>query len=259
MRLDISGEERAQESAFQAVEKLLRASLADEGQRELFLLAFVEALANAVEHGNQGDSAAGVLVEAAGAPGVAAFSITDQGRGHAPMIPELSQVQGKRGRGLAFIQLYSDNLFFNRGGSQIVCLKGGQTMIQETAHATARVSLLPQGVVVVTDINTRESVFSGVGELLDALSQHNWRRIFLDLKGIRLITSAVWGYIFAEAGREQSELLVLFNAPQAVMASAEAMGVKVRRGDYAKIRVYEDAEEAFRLLAAALERPSGAS
>jgi anti-sigma regulatory factor (Ser/Thr protein kinase) len=253
MLLRISGEERSQQSAFEQTEELLRAAIASEDQRELFLLAFVEALANAVEHGNRGDVAAPVLVQVAAGRGAAAFSITDQGPGFSPVVPDLPQVTGKRGRGLGFIQLYSDGLFFNRSGNQIVCLKGGKAMILETAHATARVSLLPEGVVVVTDINTRESVFNGVGELLDSLSQHRWRRIFLDLKGIRLITSAVWGYIFAEAGRPESELVVLFNAPQAVMASAEAMGVKVRRDDYAKIRVFDDADEAFRLLAAALE------
>ncbi len=253
-RSTLSTSEADLEQATEAVSKHLAEALPDQTERDLFLLAFVEALNNAAEHGNDWDPRKQIRLAGHFGPGLAMLLVEDDGLGFSPAFPDLTKVEGKRGRGLGFIRQFSDALWFNPEGNQIVFWKGCPGMFQEYKFSTARVSTLPGKVVVVSDFTPRGSVFEAIGELLDHLHQTGWEKLFLNLSNVKLITSAVWGSIFAEAGREGAKQLVMFNCSASVVVAAEAMGIKTRQDVYAKIVVAPDCHEPFLLLCQSLEQ-----
>jgi len=245
--------EEERQALFEWLEGRLESSLADETERDLFLLATVEAINNAAEHGNDGDPRKRIAFRSLIRPGLTLVSVEDEGPGFEPVFPDLKKMAAPRGRGLGLIKANCDAVLFNQAGNQIVFLKGGRDMTQ-LRQSAASIQLLPKGVVLVSDLGRpKVDAFKAISEIFDHVSAVESRKVFLDLKEVKLLSSSVWGTIFAQAAEATVELIVLFNASEAIRTAAEQMGLGERHGDYDKIRVLEDANEAMRLMAAAIK------
>jgi len=244
--------EEERQALFEWLEDRLESSLADETERDLFLLVTVEAVNNAAEHGNDGDPQKRIIFRSLIRPGLTLVSVEDEGPGFEPLFPDLKKVDTPRGRGLGLIKANCDAVFFNQAGNQIIFLKGGKDMTQ-LLQSAASIQLLPEGVVLISDLGPKIDVFKAISEVFDHVSTVAPRKVFLDLKEVKLLSSLVWGTIFAQATEATMELIVLFNASEAIKTAAEQMGLAKRHGDYGKIRVLEDAGEALGLMAAAMK------
>jgi hypothetical protein len=218
----------------------------------MLLLSLAEALNNAVEHGNRGDTSRPVRLDYLLEPGFALVSVRDDGTGFAPSFPDLPSVRGGRGRGLGLIQANADAVFFNLAANQITFLKGVAVMELTTKNCRARLNKLPGGAVLVTELDFadhRTAISSGLGELLEAEPCRLATDVFLDMGAVRLLSSMGWGTLFAHAEQPTLRSIVLFNVNEAVGKTAEQMGLLPTQGTGGKLRVYRECSEAIRAMA----------
>jgi len=224
-------------------------------EADLMLLCLVEAVNNAVEHGNRNQPQQRVTVRYLLAPQFCLAMVTDQGAGFEPQAVELREATGSRGRGLALIRKNADAFFFNRQGNTCVICKGANNVNMHSSHVTATLSPIHGGSVLVTDLDfgaQKVNIAHGLSEIFDSLSTMGERSAFIDLKQVRLLSSMGWGAIFAQAELPGVRRIVLFNAGEAVMRSAEQMGLPRNEGPYAKISVLSGCDQAMELLAGEL-------
>jgi serine/threonine-protein kinase RsbW len=98
-------------------------------QEEIFgmNLAIEEAIINAVEHGNQLDSAKHVTVEYSITPDQFEISIADEGRGFRPdEVPDPcsdENLDKVTGRGIALMRVYMDSVEYNAKGNCVHMVK----------------------------------------------------------------------------------------------------------------------------------------
>jgi serine/threonine-protein kinase RsbW len=99
------------------------------GERSLFAvkLAMEEAVINAIKHGNQLDDTKKVTVEFALEEDCARISVQDEGEGFDPDdVPDptaAENITATCGRGLALINAYMDDVYFNDTGNRITMVK----------------------------------------------------------------------------------------------------------------------------------------
>jgi hypothetical protein len=98
----------------------------------------------------------------------------------------------------------------------------------------------PINCVVPVEPGPGHKMFHHLGQMLERVKKVGPRNIFLDMSGVRVITSTEWGLLFAEVENEAVGRIVLFNAGEAVRRSAVSMGVGRREGPYAKLSVHPD-------------------
>ena len=221
--------------------------------QDLLLLALVEAVNNAVEHGNGNDPRKEVHVRYLVRPELVLASVGDQGAGFEPHFPELRQVTGKRGRGLGLIRANVDHVYFNPSGNHIFFSKGDQSMTEHLVQEQWRISTYPNGVALITDLNFgpgKISMVKGMSEIMDKIENIPNRTIFLDLKSVRILSSLTWGSLFAEVQKDAVRQIILFNASETILKTADQMGLTTREEEaYKKIVLLPDASQAMHLLA----------
>ena len=164
---------------------------------------------------------------------------------------------GTRGRGLGIIRENTNLTFFNDTGNAIIMLKGVDTMEMESKYASATVSPLAGGNVLVTNLqfgSQKVTISNGLAEIFESLGAMSDTSMFIDIKHVRLMSSMGWGTIFAESEKDTVKRIVLFNASEALRRSAEQMGLPRNEGPYAKINVFEGCERAMDILADSLSR-----
>jgi anti-sigma regulatory factor (Ser/Thr protein kinase) len=242
----IRGEDELyRQELFEHIDRGLAETVAGEVERDLFLLAAVEAVNNACEHGGPVPGA-GIDVKTWFSGGLAAVVVEDGGEGFKPVFRPPAAVRGPRGRGLGLMRANADLLLFNRPGNQVALIKGG--FMEATEKAAVREATPGGKVVVIRELGAAvapgRSLFEPLGEELGRLSEISPRSIYLDLRMVRLMTSREWGLIFAEADEAAVNRIVMFNCGPAVMSAAQQMGVAQRQEPYDKITVLPDLEEA---------------
>jgi anti-sigma regulatory factor (Ser/Thr protein kinase) len=248
----VAGLESEQEDILQGIDDLIWLCDLDETCRDLFLLAVAEAVANAVEHGNRLDQRRSIEVRTAAARGLVAVLVRDEGGGYEPVWPDLRTSHGPRGRGLGIVRENSDAVFFDRTANTIILMKGGRTMELSSVNCTGRLTRFAGEAALVADLEfsgRKTGLAHGLGEIFEEVSREPARVVLFDMRKVRMITSMAWGQIFAEVERPDLSRLVLFNAAEAVLATARQMGLGSRGGDYAKIEVYPGCVEAFEIIA----------
>lgn len=221
-----------------------------DSERELYLLALVEAINNAAEHGNRGITERKIKVRYFFKKNIAGISVLDEGSGFNPVFPDLKKVTGKRGRGLGFIKAGSDAFFFNRKGNRLTFLKGCCTMEKVFINAKAKISKFPNVVVLITDLEIKKhsNVASALIDIFESLNDLKQKKVLIDLKKIRILDSLTWGAIFSEAEKD-TDLILLFNVNKAIQKTASQLGIKERKDIYSKIKINEDDSEALKILA----------
>ncbi|TVQ95392.1 MAG: ATP-binding protein [Desulfovibrionales bacterium] len=249
----ISGDEAEREALFEDFGMDMNSGGYRGEHQDMLLLALVEAVNNAVEHGNGNDPRKQVHVRYLVRPELVLAFIRDQGAGFEPRFPELRKVRGKRGRGLGLIKTNVDHVFFNLSGNHIFICKGDQSMTEHHVQEHWRISTYPNGVVLVTDLNFgpgKISMVKGMSEIMDKIENVPDRTIFLDLKCVRLLSSLTWGSLFAEAQKGAVRQIILFNACETILKTADQMGLNTREEEtYKKIVLLPDASQAMHLLA----------
>jgi len=251
--VQITGCEMERDALFEAFGNDMDSVGYQDVHQDLLLLALVEAVNNAVEHGNCNDPCKQVHIRYLVRPELVIASVRDQGGGFEPSFPDLKQVVGRRGRGLGLIKANVDHVFFNLSGNHIFFCKGDQSMTELHAMGQWRLSTYPRGVVLVTDLNFGPAKFSiakGIAEILDKIGHIQDRTIFLDLKNVRILSSLTWGSIFAEVQQDIVRQVILFNTSEAILQTANQMGLNTREDEtYKKIILLPDASQAMHLLA----------
>jgi anti-anti-sigma regulatory factor len=245
------------EEAMLAAEHAFAPALEDGTERGLFLLAVLEALSNAAEHGTYGDPSSEIRFEIFAAPGLALAAVEDQGPGFPSVRPELRRVRGERGRGLGLIMNNSDAVWRNRRGNRITLLKGGQKMRKKFSHVQADVYSLHKETALVTGVefsSQYSNIMHGLGEIMDHVLEAGHDQVFLDLTRVQILSSSAWGLLFADAERPEVESIVLFNVNPAIRRAAEQMGVE---SSYPKIKVHIDEAPALELLEQAVASGAG--
>jgi serine/threonine-protein kinase RsbW len=90
-------------------------------------LAFQEAVANAMRHGNQGDPARSITIGISVDRSRAVIHIQDEGRGFDPtLVPDPTlpeRISLPNGRGIMLIRAYMNHVDFNEQGNQIRMIK----------------------------------------------------------------------------------------------------------------------------------------
>ncbi len=213
----------------------------DETERELFLLAFIEAVNNAAEHGNKDDPAKSMRIGFFLKKDFACVSVEDEGEGFDPVLPDLKKEEGRGGLGVGII---------------ITFLKGGETvdvkMDEKLGNIHATVSITPEKDVLVTKLKVRKENKSvlkqEIGEVFDLLNAIGKKAIYIDLKNIYILTSLAWGTIFAETEKKEIELIHLFNVNEAIRTTAKQMGIEGRNDHYSKIKVSAGKEDVKEIL-----------
>lgn len=233
---------------FDCFRRQLENVFSEETERELFFLAFTEAVNNAAEHGNRDNPTKKININGFFKENFSSVSVTDEGEGFLPVFPDLKRVKSGRGRGLGFIKANADAVFFNRKGNRITFLKGGKNMEGTFDHINAKLTIISyDGIVLVTEIEKKrgsETKFSnGIAEIFDALNGFRIKKILIDLSRIKLLTSADWGSLFASAERKDLELIHLFNACEAIQTTAKQLGIDKRNDSFGKIKIFADDEE----------------
>ncbi len=254
-KLCLNSEEEQRDALYEQFLKDAEPLWPNQADVDLLLLSLVEAVNNAVEHGNRFSADACASVRYLLANQFCLAVVTDQGQGFEPAAIDLRSATGGRGRGLALIRENSDVFFFNRQGNTCVICKGVKNMDMQSSYVTAKVAPLHGGSVLITDLDfgaKKMNIANGLSEIFESVSAHDQRSAFIDLKRVRLISSMGWGAIFAQAEMAGVKRIVLFNASEAVLRSAEQMGLPRNEGPYAKISVFSDCSEAMDLLAAEL-------
>lgn len=253
----IPSSEKEREKLFDWFRRKLESVFMDETERELFLLAFIEAVNNAAEHGNKGDPDKSMIIGFCLRKDFACISVEDEGEGFEAIFPDLKKVEGRKGRGLGFIKNNTNHLFFNKKGNRITFSKGGETVDMEMdaklENIQATLNITPKGDALVTNLKIKkENKFvlqQEIGEVFDLLSVVEKKAVYVDLKNIRILTSLAWGTIFAEAEKEDLELIHLFNANETIRSTAKQMGIEERNDHYSKIKISagkEEVEEIFK-------------
>ncbi len=84
-------------------------------------LALLEAISNAVVHGNQSDERKQFHVKCRCVKGVGvSIVVSDEGQGFDPtMIPEAVSIECERGRGIALMKFYMDRVSFKKEGTEV--------------------------------------------------------------------------------------------------------------------------------------------
>jgi len=97
----------------------------DQNMRFDLLVAFYEALANAVEHGNKADPSKCVVAECAANDRAVCVTVSDEGEGFDPdaIVTLASDPFRERGRGLLLIRSLMDQVSYNDKGNTITMLK----------------------------------------------------------------------------------------------------------------------------------------
>lgn len=254
-RVCLGAGEEERDSLYDRFIKALEATWSDQAEADLMLLCLVEAVNNAVEHGNREDAQLRVIVSYLAAPDFCLVMIRDQGPGFEPATGDLLQSQGSRGRGLPLIRKNADVFFHNRQGNTCIICKGANNLDMNSSSVSAKVAPLHGGSVLVTDLDfgaQKVNIANGLAEVFDAISALEDRSAFIDLKRVRLLSSLGWGAIFAQAEKLEVRRIVLFNAGEAIMRSAEQMGLPRNEGPYAKIQIFAGCAPAMELLAGEL-------
>ncbi len=258
-RFAIQGDEASRQRLFDEVADALTQRLdpeqVDETEQDLFLLAVVEAVNNAAEHGNQNDDTLPIQADLAVFPTVALFRVKDVGPGFTPVFPDLAAVTASRGRGLGMMRLNADAVLFNIPANETFLIKGGTRMRHDTHHVNATIHVLPGGVTLISELafgDQKKHVAMGLGELLDDVRPDEMA-ILIDLRGIKVITSLGWGAIFARLEDPALRNLTLFNANEAIIRAAEQMAIGARGGVYDKLVVHGGCAGALEVMAALLE------
>jgi serine/threonine-protein kinase RsbW len=91
------------------------------GEEANVQLALLEAVANAVIHGNRMDPQKQVRVTCRCEPGSGvSIAVGDEGQGFDPReIPEIVDPECEHGRGILFMKFYMDEVTFEKGGTQV--------------------------------------------------------------------------------------------------------------------------------------------
>ena len=131
----IDGEDESLEEAVQVLSRLLsNAGLKHSLEFNRMITAAYEVLANAVEHGNQGNKELKVHVHYHWCRGRLKVVIEDQGEGFDPeLVPNPLQPQNllkDSGRGLLIIRKYADMLRFEEDGTRIIFEKDLSALIE---------------------------------------------------------------------------------------------------------------------------------
>lgn len=246
----ISSSESDREKLFDRLYKKSGNTFKKSSEKELYLLALIEAVNNAAEHGNNDIAEKTIKINYFFLKNISGISISDEGPGFNPVFPDLKNTKGKRGRGLGFIKTNSDAVFFNRTGNQITFFKGCCSMDQESQNAKAKSSIFPRVTVLITDLElkNRNNISNGLAEIFANLGNIKPKKILIDLKQVRVLSSMTWGTIFSEA-EENTELILLFNVNKAIQETAKQIGLNTRKGIYSKIKLFEDNSEVLKILA----------
>ncbi|WP_027182790.1 ATP-binding protein [Desulfovibrio inopinatus] len=239
------------------VESWLSHSFETETDRDLFLLAVIETVNNTVDHALPKASTDEVNALFVSGKTWALFGLRDWGPGFVPSIKDPGTVSGPRGRGLGYIRNFADVLLFNSQGNEIAFVKGVAAMQVAATNVTAKQSVFPPHVMLFHDVvflQAKINISQGFTELFEAAATlGKGRKVFIDIKNVRLLNSMAWGSIFAESEHEDVESIVLFNAGEAIVRSAKLMGLDARHGEvYEKIQLIPDCGRAMEVLAAAL-------
>lgn len=243
----INSSEDEREAFYEMFVSALSSTFKDPITTELFFLATVEAINNAAEHGNQNRFEKPISIQYGLFRELAVISIGDQGLGFEPVFPNLKQVQGHRGRGLALIKKYTDIIFFNSKGNQITLIKGRSMKTITTDYGTIHYS--NEGMtVIVTDLNLGKGAKQSKHlidffELCEKFGPAK-KQFFFDLSHIHILSSTAWGKFFTE---NENHIITLFNVNVAIKNTAEAMGVEERQ-DCEQFLVYEGAHEVIDIL-----------
>lgn len=242
----LSSAEKEREVIFERFAQQLEIVFTAETKRDLFLLAFVEAIHNAAEHGCRKNRTRKIKIRYFLKENFACVSIEDEGSGFDPFFPDPKKVKGARGRGLGFIKANSDLVFFNRKGNKITFLKGVKTMDKTFENVDATISITADQTVIITNLKTtgdrKFALSAGISDILGCL-KIKIERFFIDMKHIRILDSLAWGVIFAEAEKEEISLIYLFNSSEAIIKTAAQLGIKDRNDCYSKIKVSANDEE----------------
>lgn len=238
----ISSSEDKREAFYEAFFNELSAAFKDQTVAELFFLATIEAINNAAEHGNQNLVEKRIIIQYALFQELIVLSVTDEGPGFVPVFPNLKQVRGARGRGLALIKKYTDILLFNETGNQITLIKGTGMKIATTDHSTINHS--EDGMVaLITDLDLGKGTFQShrLMDIFDKCEKFGppRKQFFFDLNQTDVLSSTAWGIFFTE---NENHIIVLFNTNTAIRTIAEAMGV-AEREDCEKFLIYEGVQE----------------
>ncbi len=247
----VKGDEESQGQAMATVLQDIQTLSWPEVDADLFHLALVEMLINAVEHGHGNDPAKEVGVGYCLCGQVAVVAVSDSGKGHTPRFPDLKTVAGARGRGLGMIRDNADVVLFNHAANEIVIIKGVQHMHTTKKNVQAELINLPGAVHLAANVEFsghKTAVSDGMGELCESMGSGP-RRLFLDMRHVRILNSMAWGALFAQVEDADILQVVLFNASEALRRSAEQMALGSRGEPYSKIEIYADCVEAMERMA----------
>lgn len=246
----ISNRNNDREALFDRFRRQLENVFVGETERELFLLAFIEAANNAAEHGNRDSPVKNINIKVFFKENFSSVSVTDEGEGFMPVFPDLKRVKRRRGRGLGLIKANADAVFFNRKGNRITFLKGGKNVEGTFEHVNAKLTIMPNdGIVLVTEIADAATKFAHeIVEIFDSLNGFRVKKVLIDLNRIKLLTSMDWGCLFASAEREDIELIHLFNACETIQTTAKQLGINKRKDNFGKIKIFADDEEVQNIL-----------
>lgn len=98
------------------------------GREADFLIAMMEALANAITHGNHSDASKMVLVSyTCDANGAVSIVVRDEGNGFDPMlIPSPNEIREDQKRGIWLIRSSMDEVYFRKNGTEIYMRMNGR-------------------------------------------------------------------------------------------------------------------------------------
>jgi len=134
LEFTVNGQDESLDKAIQVLSRLLRdGGLKSSLEFNRMITAAYEALANAVEHGNEGKKELDIHVHYHWCRGQLKVIIKDNGEGFDPkLVPNPLQPQNllkESGRGLLIIRKYADKLWFEEGGTRIIFEKNLSSLI----------------------------------------------------------------------------------------------------------------------------------
>lgn len=251
--ISITSSEAERELFFERLEQCADSTFHDPLVRDEWILAVVEAVNNAAEHGNKGVEDRKIQIIMAEGAGVALCSVQDEGGGYTPKFGDLKAVSGSRGRGMSMIRASVDVLYHNVSGNRVTMIKGAESMRYEDNDISACIIDLGNGNRLASGLEFRGGkirMTHGMGALMEHILNDGATRVWIDMTGVNILTSTAWGGLFADAEKEVVELIVLLNTTPSLMQTARLMELGKGDGPSGKIRVFgADDSEGTELLA----------
>ena len=225
-----------------------------EEDRAVMVMATVEALNNAAEHGNRDNPSKKIKIDCFLKKDMALLAVTDEGPGFTPVIENPGQVRGGRSRGLGLISANTDLVFFNASANQIIMFKGASVRNEKIVVEGVTLVILNNTVLFIS----RGGALAGgetskvVGGVLERLGTMEPLGVFLDLGGVEKADEEVMGSICESLLRTRFGKLYLLNVNE---DQGVQLGSLRGRAEKGRVQVLSGIGETAEILAELLTCP----